>query len=226
MILKIIGFENAVKFNCQNINIIEINNPKCFSHILEVLNNKIHGQEENEMFLLDENDEELNMNKEMYIAFDLFNIDYNSKRILGKLYEIIEENVKKNQDYKVENMMLNVRNCLIEEINELPFEFAMKQELEITEILKLFNLKIDNQNYTSVLERVEILIDIIATLKIAKILVIPNLKQYLSEEETVELYKYSLYNNVNLLLIERENSKKLKYEQVLRIDEEYDEQIV
>ena len=62
-----------------------------------------------------------------------------------------------------------------------------------------------------------------ATLKIAKILIIPNLKQYLSEEEIVEFYKYSMYNNIKLLIIERINNKKLKYENILRIDDEFDD---
>ena len=89
----------------------------------------------------------------------------------------------------------------------------MKRELEISEILKLYNLKIDP-------------INIISTLQIAKILVLPNLKTYLSEDELVALYKYSLYNNVKLLLIERYNTKKLEYEKTMLIDETFDEEIL
>ena len=119
--------------------------------------------------------------------------------------------------------MLKIRNYLIGEINELPFEFTMKQELDIIEVLKLFGVKIDKSCYLTILEKLECLIDIMATLKIAKILIIPNLKQYLSEEEIVEFYKYSMYNNIKLLIIERINNKKLKYENILRIDDEFDD---
>ena len=72
----------------------------------------------------------------------------------------------------------------------------------------------------------EILIDIISTLKIAKILVVPNLKMYLSDEELVELYKYSMYNNVKLFLIERKQTEKLKYEKIIYVDENFDEEIL
>ena len=190
------------------------------------LSEKINGIESNEIFLLDNNENELNMGKEMYMIFDLFNIDYNSKKIISKIYEIISENIKKNQDHEIENETIKLRNYIIQEINELPFEFVMKKELEISEILKLYNLKIDPINYTSILERAELLIDIISTLQIAKILVLPNLKTYLSEDELVALYKYSLYNNVKLLLIERYNTKKLKYEKTMLIDESFDEEIL
>ena len=226
MKLKINGFDNEIIFNDENINILEIKDSKCFTHIIKILNEKINGIESNEIFLLDNNENELNMGKEMYMLFDLFNIDYNSKKIISKIYEIISENIKKNQDHEIENEKIKLRNYIIKEINELQFEFVMKRELEISEILKLYNLKIDPINYASILERAELLIDIISTLQIAKILVLPNLKTYLSEDELVALYKYSLYNNVKLLLIERYNTKKLEYEKTMLIDETFDEEIL
>lgn len=221
MKLKINGFENEIQFDEEHINALTINNSKCFSHIIGILNDKINGIESNEIFLLDEKNQEIKMDKKVYIVLDIFNIDYNSRKVLNKIYDIIAENIEKNQDHEVEKMVMQLRNYIIQEINELPFEFVMKSELEIPEILKLYNLKIDDVNYTSILEKVEILIDIISTLKVADILIIPNLKLFLSSEELVELYKYSLYNNVKLLLIERNNEEQLKYEKNIIIDENF-----
>ena len=226
MKLRINGFDNEIMFNEEYINVLTINNAKCFSNIIGILNDKINGIESNEIFLLDEKNQELKMDKKMYIVLDIFNIDYNSKKILNKIYGIIEENIEKNQDYEIDKMVLDLRNYIIQEINELPFEFVMKSELDVSEILKLYNLKIDDKNYTTILEKVEMLIDIMTTLKIADILVIPNLKLFLSDDELVELYKYSLYNNVKLLLIERNTSKKLKYENNIIIDENFCEYII
>lgn len=223
MKLKINGFDNEIDFSNDNINILEISNAKCFTNILQIINDKVNDIESNEIFLVDENNEILDISKEMYIIFDIFNIDYSSKKILNKLYFIIEKNIKENQDYVIEDMMLKIRNYLISEINDLPFEFTMKQELDIDEILKLFAVKIDTSCYITVLEKLEGLIDIIATLNIAKILVIPNLKQYLSNEELVEFYKYSMYNNIKILIIERNNTEKLEYESILKIDNEFDD---
>lgn len=225
MKLKINGFENDIIFDDEHINTLEVNDSKLFSHIIELLNNKVNGFESNEIFLLDDNEEELNMSKEIYILFDLFNMDYNSKKILNKLYQIISENIKKNQDYEIEKLTLNLRNYLIQEINELPFEFTMNSELEIVDVLKLYNLKIDDLSYTTLLQRVESLIDIISTLKVANILIIPNLKIFLTNAELLDLYKYSLYNNVKLLLIEKNGSEKLEYEKKLVIDENFCDEI-
>ena len=223
MKLKINGFDNEIVFNEENINVLLIEDVKCFSHIIEVLNDKINGIELNEIFLLDEKNEELRMDKRMYLLLDIFNIDYNSKKVLNAIYKLISDNIEKNQDYEIEERTLELRNYIIQEINELPFEFVMKNEIEITEILKLYNLKIDSENYISVLERIELLIDIISTMKIADILIIPNLKLFLDDKDLVELYKYSLYNNIKLLLIERYSSKRLKYEKNIIIDEDFND---
>ena len=225
MKLRINGFENELKFDDEHVNLLTIKNAKCFSHILEILNQKINGLENEEIFLLDEQNEEINFNKTM-IIFDIFNIEYNSKKILNKIYEIISKNVENSQDLEIESMIVELRKKIIQEINELPFEFEMKDDIDITEILKLYSLKIDTTNYETVLERIEFIIDLATTLKIADLIIIPNLKMYLTEEETIELYKYSLYNNVKLLIIERENKKHLKYENEMQIDENYCDQII
>lgn len=161
------------------------------------------------------------MNKEVLMVLDVFNIDYNSKKILSKIYELIEEKIVMNQDLEIDNKIFELRNYIVEEINELPFEFIMKDEIKIMDILKMYSLKIDSDNYNKLTEKIEFLIDIISTLKIAKILIIPNMKLFLTDEEVVEVYKYSLYNNVNLLIIERNDRKKLKYEKKLVIDENF-----
>jgi len=225
MKLKINGFENEIEFSIGKVNILEIVNPKCFTNILQTINDKINGLESDEMFLLDNNNEILNMNKEMYIIFDLFNIDYSNKKILNSLYSIIERNIEESQDYVVEGLLVKIRKYLVEEINELPFEFTMKQDIEISEILKLFAVKIDNSCYNTMLEKLEGLIDMLAMLNLAKILVIPNLKQFLSNDELVEFYKYSMYNNIELFILERNNTEKLEYESALTIDSEFDETI-
>lgn len=226
MKLRINGFENEIIFNDKNINVLEIKEPKCFTHIIDILNQEINEIENNEIFLLDENEEELKIEKEMYLVFDLFNIDYNNKKILNKIYELINKNIKNTQELDIYEMVFKLRNYLIQEINELPFEFIMKSDISIPEVLKLFDLKIDKLSYTNILERIEILIDLLSVLNISQILVIPNLKMYLSDEELVELYKYSLYNNIKLLVIERECRSKLEYEYIFSIDEMFNDEII
>lgn len=224
MILKINGFENKLKIRENEVEIIEILNSKCYSHIINEINQKVNGIEDsNEIFLLDDEENEIKFKENAYMVFDIFNINYNSKTILNKLYSIIDKNIEVSGSYEIYNLYIKMRNLIIQEINELPFEFEMEDNMKIVDLLKLYELKIDTSNYTNVINKIEILIDLISTLKIAKILIIPNLKLFLNSEELVELYKYSLYNNINLISIERNLTEKLEYEKHFIIDENFND---
>ena len=224
MILKINGFENKLKIRENEVEIIEILNSKCYSHIINEINQKVNGLEDsNEIFLLDDEENEIKFKENAYMVFDIFNINYNSKTILNKLYSIIDKNIEVSGSYEIYNLYIKMRNLIIQEINELPFEFEMEDNMKIVDLLKLYELKIDTSNYTNVINKIEILIDLISTLKIAKILIIPNLKLFLNSEELVELYKYSLYNNINLISIERNLTEKLEYEKHFIIDENFND---
>lgn len=224
MILKINGFENKLKIRENEVEIIEILNSKCYSHIINEINQKVNGIEDsNEIFLLDDEENEIKFKENAYMVFDIFNINYNSKTILNKLYSIIDKNIETSGSYEIYNLYIKMRNLIIQEINELPFEFEMEDNMKIVDLLKLYELRIDTSNYINVINKIEILIDLISTLKIAKILIIPNLKLFLSNEELVELYKYSLYNNINLISIERNLTEKLKYEKHFIIDENFND---
>lgn len=226
MKLKINGFANELKFYDDKINILCIKDTKCFTNIIQKINNKIEGIENEEIFLLDDMNEELKMQKEVLMIIDLFNIDFNSKKILGKLYDKISDSIENSDSTKIQNMLIEIRKSIIDEINEFPFEFTISDNIDIVNMLKLYDLKIDKLAYKSILEKIEFLIDLNTTLNIFSIIVIPNLKIYLSQKELIELYKYSLYNNVKLLLIEKNIDTKLEYEQVLVIDESFDDYII
>lgn len=226
MKLKINGFTNELEFYEDKVNLLVIKDTKCYTNIIQKLNDKIEGLESDEIFLLDENDKELKIKKEMYMLLDLFNIQYNSKKILEKIYEKIANNIENSDNTKLQSMLVELRKYIVEEINELPLEFTMSDNINIVNMLKLYDVKIDTLAYGTILERIEFLIDLNAILNIFNIIVIPNLKIFLSEKELIELYKYSLYNNVKLLVIEKNFEKKLEYEHIWLIDESFDDYII
>ena len=225
MIMSIIGFENKINFKEEKISILEIYDKKLFRNFISEINEQCNGEaEENNNIVLMEDSKRLKINKTIYLLTDLFNIEFNARKIINKIYSLISQNIKNRQDDELEKIILQLRKYLTEEINEIPFEFNMNSEIDIIELLKVFEVKIDTTCYTTIVEKVEFMIDLISNLKIAEILVIPNLKTYLNAEELVEIYKYSIYNNVKLLIVENNKSNKtLIYEQKNIIDETFDE---
>lgn len=226
MKIRINGFTNDIELRNDVVNVLSVKNKKLFSHIISIINDKIKGIESSEIFLLDNLDNELKFEKESFLLLDIFNIEYNSKKILGKLYEKISNSIEDSGDTELQQCFVTMRKYIVEEINEFPFEFTITDKLNIVDILKLYNLKIDELYYKTLLEKIEFLIDLNAELKIYNLLIIPNLKIFLSEEEVIELYKYSLYNNINLLILETESYKKLKYEEILLIDDNFNDYFI
>lgn len=225
MIMSIIGFEKKVNFEENTVNVLEIYNQKLFSNFISCITEQSNGEadEDNKIVLMD-GEKRVKIDKNVYVLTDLFNIDFNSKKIINKIYNVLEQNIKNRQDNEVENIMLQLRNYLIEEINEIPFEFNINSEIEILDLLKVFNVKIDTSCYTTIVEKIEFIISVLSNLKIAEVLVIPNLKTYVDENELLEIYKYSIYNSVKLLIVENIHSEKLlKYENKNIIDENFDE---
>lgn len=225
MIMSIIGFENKINFKEEKISILEIYDKKLFRNFISEINEQCNGEaEENNNIVLMEDSKRLKINKTIYLLTDLFNIEFNARKIINKIYSLISQNIKNRQDDELEKIILQLRKYLTEEINEISFEFNMNSEIDIMDLLKVFEVKIDTTCYTTIVEKVEFMIDLISNLKIAEILIIPNLKTYLNAEELVEIYKYSIYNNVKLLIVENNKSNKtLIYEQKNIIDENFDE---
>ncbi len=177
MIMSIIGFERKINFEENTVNVLEIYNQKLFSKFISCINEQSNGEadEDNKIVLMD-GEKRVKIDKNVYVLTDLFNIDFNSKKIINKIYNVLEQNIKNRQDNEVENIMLQLRNYLIEEINEIPFEFNINSEIEILDLLKVFNVKIDTSCYNTIVEKIEFIISVLSNLKIAEVLIIPNLK--------------------------------------------------
>ncbi len=71
------------------------------------------------------------------------------------------------------------------------------------------------------------LIDLYKETKEIDIIFLINIKQYLSDIELQELYKYSLYNNVFIVLIDSQvYGEKRKFEKKLIIDDNLEEYVL
>lgn len=221
MKLRINGFDNEIDFK-NNINILVIEDKKTFVRTISLINNKVLGSEEKELLLLSDL-KELKMSEKVYLLFDLYNIEYNVKKILNKIYSILDKNLRQTEDMELHRKLFELRNIIISEVNELPFEFTISDEVDYKDLLKIFDLKIDAFSYETVFEKIILLVDLIKTLNLAEVLIIPNLKIYLTNEELLELYKYLMYNNLNLLIIENNPTERLEYEVIYHIDKNFDE---
>ena len=229
MIMKIFSLENDIIFKEEYINVLQIQDKKLFTNVINSLNDNINNIEDTkERIIILDNDTEIKIEKEVLMFIDVFNIDFNQKKIQSALYNKIEKIYKQEFERMSEfqtifqKLQLNV----LDVFNEFPFEFNYKESIGIQEYLKLLGLKISN-NKGKITDTIFSLIDVVEYLSVTKRLIFVNLKLYLIDDELKEIYKYAMYKKVNILLIETgEEKEPFENEKILYIDSDYDEIIL
>lgn len=227
MIMRIFSFDNEIEFSEDYIHVLQIEDAKLFARIVSSINNGINDinpLQENILFL--EEDNEVKMSKDIMLIIDIWNFDFNQKKIQTALFQHMEKT------FQIEYERMHQFNTLIKKLeidamdvwNELPFEFSYKENISITEYLKLIGLKIKCEENHGIVERIFSIIDIVEYFRVAKLVVFVNIKLYLNPKELQEVYKYALYKKVPLLLLETGKEKEtMQNEKILFVDSDYDE---
>ena len=204
MIMKIFSLENDMIFTEEYINVLQIQDKKLFTNVINSLNDNINNIEDTkERIIILDNDTEIKIEKEVLMIIDVFNIDFNQKKIQNALYNKIEKIYKQEFERMSEfqNVFQKLQLNVLDVFNEFPFEFNYKESIGIQVVVEY--------------------------LSIAKLLIFVNIKLYLGNDEIQEVYKYAMYKKVNILLIETgEEKEPLENEKILYIDSDYDEIIL
>lgn len=217
--------DNSIEINDDKINCIELENKKYFYRLVNDLNKIANGDFIENITCFDINLKEINLNNKLRVFIDFFNIDFNSKKyqndINKYLLSLIDDSEK---DIIIKNY--NKLNSIVKKIiskSELPLDFS--NDISIDTIIK--NCKVLIVSEDELFNNLLLLIDLEKILKTNKYLIFINLKQYLKKEELVEFYKYAIYNEVNLILIDSQSyGCSLEYEKKLIIDESLDEFVI
>lgn len=205
MKMRIFSFETEIIFSDDYVNVIQIENHKLFGRLISSIYKLSNGIEEgiDEKVVLEENEKMLSFPKETMFIVDFMNFDFTQRKIQNALYHYIEQSYnleyEKLDEFQTTfyNLCLDVSDILV----ELPFEFECKQNIEILDYLKMVGLKIKQNSYQTILERLLLIIDVVQNFHLAKVLFFVNIKRFLEEEEVIELYKYSKYKKVETLLL-------------------------
>ena len=194
-----------------------LENPHVFAEFLQDFQNQISGSEES--FALSEGEKEYKLSKVVDYVMDPFSLDFNKKAILNKLYakmnvlgdEMVQEKAEVNAS------MLRILETILEELPyqnvEYQYDFAWQ------ELFKFYGVKI-NCEYESLIEKLTEYIKNSSTLAGFGVLLLVNMKNYLTKEEIKELYQQAAYSKMKLLLVEGQERKKLEGEKITIIDKD------
>lgn len=221
MKLNVNYIDNSLNIDDSNVLCVEIENKKYFYRFIKDLNNISNGIG-NEDIIIYEDDKEINLTNKIKILVNYFDLELNNKKLSNDIVKYINDNIDEEIKFKLSQEILKIIKIYKNVLNEFDMPLVIDENLSVESITK--NLKISLDEKSELLENLLLLIDLERTIKCNELLVFVNLKQYLSKEELNELYKYSLYNKIKIMLVDSQcYGVTLNYEKKLIIDESLEE---
>lgn len=222
MKLNVKYIDNDIVLNNENIYSIEIENKKNFYRLINDLLSISIGNNVDDINFYDENFQEINMLNKISIVIDYFNLNFDSKKYNSEIHKIISNNIDEKLQQEFFTNYRKIYNSLKKVLNDIDLPLLIENEFDLDDLIKLFKISINKSD--NLLNNLFLLIDLEKLLNINKIVVFVNLKQFLDKSDIEELYKYALYNSINLLLVDSQSyGVCLKNEKKLVIDSNLDE---
>ncbi len=222
MNLKVNYFENNLKFDNDNIQVIEIENKKMFYRFISNLYEIRNGLNVNELYFYDDNNDELNLTNKIEVYTNFFDFDINSKKNLNSLTKIIINSLSDKDQNNIFNTYKKIYKSLSNILTNIDLPITINDTFSIEDLIKLSKISINIKN--DLLDNLLLLIDLEKILKLNNILFFVNLKQFLNNDELIELYKYAIYNNIIIVLIDSQSyGATINFEKKLIIDSDLEE---
>lgn len=225
MKLKVNYFENFIDIFNNNITTIEILNKKYFYRLIKDLIEIENGIPTENIIFLD-NNEIINLSGKINIITDYFQFNFDSKKYNNFITKYVANSINDNGKDSIIKNLKNLNLSIKKELSKFDLPLSINNEETFENIIKSFKIVINNID-NDLLENLLLIIDIEKTFKINNIIVFVNLKQLLTNDELVELYKYAIYNEIKLIMIDSNYyENKLNYENKLIINDDLTEFIV
>lgn len=222
MNLKINYFDNNIKIENDYVQVIEIENKKTFYRLVSDLYKIKNDEKLDEVFFYDDNNQEINMYNKVDLYVNFFDIDLNSKKNLNALNKNIINSLTDNIKEEILNNFKKLAKSFTKILSDIDLPLSLNDNITVEDIIKLLKISINKTD--ELLNNLLLIIDLEKVLKMNEILFFINLKQYLSQEELIEFYKYAIYNEIKIVLVDSQSyGIKLDYEKKLIIDANLDE---
>lgn len=214
--------DNDIEINENEICTLEIENKNYFYRLVKDLYNICEGNVVDDIYLFDDKNNEIGYFNMFKIFVNFFDFNLDSKKMSTDVAKYINKSVSIEGKDSILKQYHKIIKLYRNELNNIDLPLIIEPEIEFENITKFLKINIDVKQ--SLIDNLLLLIDIENIFKTKNILIFINLKQYLNKNELEELYKYSKYNEVQLLLIDSQcYGVTLPTEKKYIIDENLDE---
>ena len=225
MKIKVDYFDNVIEITKEQVNTIEIENKPYFYRFVKDLISISNGNISEEIHFINENNEE-SSSPNIRIYTDYFSFDFDTKKYTNDITKYLLKNIDENDQKELIQRQKDFVKSLTKTISKMEIPLELNEDEQTCDnILKKTKIKIKKDE--NLLENLFLIIDLEKELASYNALFFINLKQYLSSQELEELYKYSIYNEIKIFLIDSQSYGTTKrYEKKLIVDENLDEFMV
>lgn len=206
-----------VQFKENMVNQVVIEEPQIYVAILSELYAQINGGEGK--FLLSQGEKECSISKDMDIVINPFGITANCRKMQTKLQTELKEELSEFFYSEYLTVQAEVLRLWEQVTAHLPYELEYADAIEMGSFLKLGDIKFVEET-GDLLSSICQYIKLLQWLLNVKVLVLVNIKSYLTKEQIELLYQEAFYDKVQLLLIESREDYHLDSESVIIIDKD------
>ena len=218
MRIKVNFLENIIELEENKICSLQVENKKYFYRIVYELYKIANGRISDELDIEDLENNKMCIN----IILNYFDFESCIRKYQNEIIKYISLNASETERDNINKKYNIFSNEVLKLINEYNLPLNINDELPFQNILH--NVKLSINNKENILENLFTIIDLESKLKINKMLIFVSLKQYLTEEELTELYKYCIYNKVMIFMIDNQLYKsKNEYEKIIAVDDNLNE---
>lgn len=196
------------------VNVIVIESPKLFAEYVTEMKRQLNG-EEGQFVLSDK--EICKLEKMLEMIVDPWAIDFNSKRIKSKLLQVAKEEADEycyEQFLETKGVLCQYAENVMEKIS---YPVSYNMDIDSMSLFKFLDIKIEIQSeklIDTLIEYMKLLYDLCKI----EVIVLVNIKTYLTDEEIIYLYQEALYQKIHLIMFEATLTKQNKYEKIVIID--------
>ncbi|RDU22252.1 type II-A CRISPR-associated protein Csn2 [Anaerosacchariphilus polymeriproducens] len=211
-------FSFQLELEESKVNLLIIENPIIFSKIILELLKQSEGNEGR--FVLSQEGKVLKIEDNIFCIINPLELDFNQKNIITKLYSRLKEEII-NTELLLENNSIyaDIFQYIQKVIDTISYPLTYKADMEPNALFKLLNVKFEEVQ-ESLVERIIDYIKIMQQILGKKIVVLVNIKAYLSINELEQLYREAAYQKLNLIILESHLSSSLNNEVRYIIDKD------
>lgn len=207
---------DVINISDENPETLVLENPNHFMGVLQSLKFQCET-DEGDYVLSDEIFRILPLSKSLIVIKDFLDFELYSKQLKNKLLGLISTNYNDLDSQK--DVIANLNELAVEIVNNLPYSISFKQTINFTDLIKFLDFSFDYSGFT-VWEQFSEYVSTIFDLLDYKILVTVNLKDYVDNDEYIELIKFFKNKKIPTLMIERYTHEELDDISHIRIIDE------